>query len=77
MCKALTNTTANVPLEKMYNIIVLRRQCTNVETITFRCYQQERIVETELLNLNNVGGQDFVILATAPAKQPISFDFKR
>jgi hypothetical protein len=68
MRKGVTETAPNVPLEKTYYIVVISRQCANEEIAICRCHQQERVVETKLPNLNNVGWQDLAILATAPAK---------
>jgi hypothetical protein len=68
MREAATKTIANVPLENTYYLVVLLRQCANMEATICRCYQQEGVVETKLFNVSDLAWEDFAILATVRAK---------
>ena len=68
MNKAVTEITANIPFENTYYIVVLARQCTDVEAGVSGCHKHKWVIEGELFNLNNVGWQQLTRLPTAVAK---------
>lgn len=76
MREAVTKTTADVSFENLDYLVVLLRHCTDVEAAPCRCHQHKRVVETELLNVDDVALQDFAILGTVRAKQPAAFDLE-
>ena len=52
--EAVAKTAANVSFENIDHLVVLLRHCADVEAPLCRCDQEEGIVETELLNLDDV-----------------------